>query len=118
MNTPFLNTYILIWIKKGVFYLFTGIININKSKRLWIVILIAIIIAIILIITSFIYIYLKKDIKMDKTELFDLKCYYTEYEFVIFSNKNQNRYYIKEWYSNENESFKIEFENELKEKIT
>lgn len=100
--------------------MFISTINIDKSKRLWIVILLALIIAISLIIISFLYIYLKKDIEIDKTSLFNIKGYHAEYELVVFSNKNQNSYYIKEWYlnDNENESFKLEFENESKEKVT
>ena len=98
--------------------MFISTINIDKSKRLWIVILLALTIASLLITISFIYIYLKKDKNIEAVEIFDLKGYCAEYELVTFSNKNQNSYYIKEWYSNENESFKIEFENELKEKVT
>jgi hypothetical protein len=104
-----------------VFYLFITTIKLDSSKRLWIVILIAVTIAISLIITSFICVYLKPDKSLSSAnDIFNIKGYYTEYELMIFSNKNQNSYYIKEWYlkDNENESFKVEFENETKDKIT
>lgn len=101
--------------------MFISTIKIDKSKRLWIVITLAVVIAISLIITSFICVYFKTDEKLNNdNDLFDLKGYYTEYELLTFSNKNQNSYYIKEWYLNDNgsESFKTEFESASKDKVT
>ena len=100
--------------------MFISTINIDKSKRLWIVILLALAVAASLIITSFISVYLKKDENIDENVLFNLNSYHAEYELVVFSNKNQNSYFIKEWYLNDNgnESFKIEFENALKDKFS
>lgn len=97
--------------------------NIDKSKRLWIVILTAVCIAVLLILISFICIYNSKQTNngiINKDKIFNLGNYYAEYDLTIFSNKNQNTYCIKEWYFNDNsnEKFRFDFENDNKEKIT
>lgn len=97
--------------------------NIDKSKRLWIVILTAVCIAALLILISFVYIYNHKQTDngiINKDENFNLSNYYAQYNLTTFSNKNQNTYCINEWYFNDNsdEKFRFDFENDSKEKIT
>lgn len=90
-------------------------INIDRSKRVWYIILIALIVALTLIITSFFFIFKNSDNndsnKYSKRQLFEAKSFYAEYEMTVFSNKNQNKYKMKEWYLKENEDnykFRIE----------
>ena len=93
------------------------IINLYKNKRLWIVILFAIFVAITLIVITFSSVFTISDeiVKNSKEDFMDLKSYYTEYELNVYSNKNQNKYFMKEWYmekSNEEYNFKIETNND------
>lgn len=94
-------------------------INIDRSKRLWAIILIALIVALTLIITSFFFVFKNSDNndsnKYSKRQLFEAKSFYAEYDLNVFSNKNQNKYKMKEWYLKENENnykFRIESDTE------
>lgn len=95
--------------------------NIDKSKRLWVVILVAVCIAVLLIVISFVCIYGgNKGSFNNKDEIFNLKGYYAEYDLTTFSNKNQNTYYIKEWYLNDNsnEKFRFDFKDDNNDEIS
>lgn len=92
-------------------------INIDKSKRLWGIILTAILVAITLITISFILVFKKNSYNSinkisDLYDLFNAKSYYAEYDLKIVSNKNENVYKIKEWYVNENEAYKFRIETD------
>lgn len=93
------------------------ILNLDKNKRLWIVISIAILIAISLIVITFTSVFTISDeiVKLNKKDFIDLNSYYTEYELNVYSNKNQNKYYIKEWYmqkDNGEYSFRMDTNND------
>lgn len=93
------------------------VVNLDKNKRLWIVISFAILVAISLIVITFTSVFTISDeiIKNSKEDFIDLKSYYTEYELNVYSNKNQNKYYMKEWYSEKSENdyaFRIETNND------
>lgn len=95
--------------------------NIDKSKRLWLVISMAVCIAALLIIISFFYVYGgKKGNVGNKDEIFKLKGYYAEYDLTVFSNKNQNTYHMKEWYFNDNlnEKFRFDFKPNNSDEIS
>lgn len=93
------------------------ILNLYKNKRLWIVISIAILIAISLIVITFASVFTISDeiVKINKEDFINLNSYYAEYELNVYSNKNQNRYYMKEWYnkkSDDDYNFRIETNND------
>ncbi|MEG2310674.1 MAG: hypothetical protein RSB76_01645 [Clostridia bacterium] len=84
----------------------------DSNTRLWYVLFIAIALACSLITATLIS--LRHNTKQVKPmDIFQVDKYITEYEVNINSNKNSNRYNIKEWYLNENniESFKFETQN-------
>lgn len=91
-------------------------INLDKSKRLWLIISMALFVAIILIITSFVFVfknYNKNNIEK-LTDIFEAKSYYAEYQMKIVSNKNENDYKVKEWYKKEDNNYKFRFETSNK----
>lgn len=93
-------------------------INIDKSKRLWAIILIALLVAIILIVTSFLCVFnVSNDSGKNytKAQLFNAKTLYAEYELNVFSNKNQNKYKMKEWYVNKENDYKFRIESNTEE---
>lgn len=98
------------------------LVKINKSKKLWIVMLTAVSIAFLLIAISFFCILgNKKCNNLYNKDIFcDLSNYYAEYELTIFSNKNQNNYSLKEWYlKNENgENFRFDLKNVNNDEIS
>jgi len=93
--------------------------RIDKSKRLWIIILFALIIAIALILIAFIRIYSKNE-KIMENNIYDIKGYEAEYTITIVSNKTKNTYDMYEYFSENNEKdyFKFEFTNDANEKYT
>lgn len=93
--------------------------RIDKSKRLWIIILFALIIAIALILIAFIRIYSKNE-KIMENNIYDIKGYEAEYTITIVSNKTKNTYDMYEYFSenDEKEYFKFEFTNDANEKYT
>lgn len=107
--------------------MFLKTISISKSKRLWYIMLGAITVAALLIlITVFI---IDKDLKIannsnsnlnKRPEIFNLNSYDCEYELQVISNKNQNKYVIKEWYQNLGdglENFRYETKNDSGDRI-
>ncbi len=93
-------------------------INIDKSKRLWGIILIALLVAVILIVTSFLCVFKvsnSNDKNYTKMQLFNAKTFYAEYELNVFSNKNQNKYNMKEWYVNDGDNYKFRIESNVGE---
>lgn len=92
-------------------------INIDKSKRLWGIILIALLIAIILIVASFLLIFnvSNKENITKVSDLVNAKSYYAEYDIKIISNKNENNYKIKEWYVKDGDEYKFRVETNNKE---
>lgn len=93
--------------------------RIDKSKRLWIIILFALIIAIALILIAFIRIYSKNE-KIMENNIYDIKGYEAEYTITIVSNKTKNTYDMYEYFSENDEKdyFKFEFTNDANEKYT
>lgn len=93
--------------------------RIDKSKRLWIIILFALIIAIALILIAFIRIYSKNE-KIMENNIYDIKGYEAEYTITIVSNKTKNTYDMYEYFSENDEKdyFKFEFTNNANEKYT
>lgn len=91
-------------------------INLDKSKRLWLIISMALFVAIILIITSFVFVFknYKKNNIEKLTDIFEAKSYYAEYQMKIVSNKNENDYKVKEWYKKEDNNYKFRFETSNK----
>lgn len=92
--------------------------KLEKSKRLWLLMLFALLIAVTLIIISFIRIYSKKNSIKD-FNIMEIKGYEAEYDLTVISNKTNNTYYMHECYiENEAKNYlKFEFENEMQEKI-
>ncbi|MDD3303518.1 MAG: hypothetical protein PHP54_01205 [Clostridia bacterium] len=93
------------------------VLNLYKNKRLWVIISVAILIAMSLIIITFTSVFTISNniVKINKNDFLTLQSYYTEYELNVYSNKNQNKYYIKEWYQQNNESdgkFRLETNND------
>lgn len=93
--------------------------RIDKSKRLWIIILFALIIAIALILIAFIRIYSRNE-KIMENNIYDIKGYEAEYTITIVSNKTKNTYDMYEYFSENDEKdyFKFEFTNDANEKYT
>lgn len=93
-------------------------VNIDKSKKLWFIILFALLVAILLIITSFFCVFKTSNNdnqNYTKTQLFNAKSLYAEYELNVFSNKNQNKYKMKEWYVNDENDYKFRIETVTEE---
>lgn len=95
-------------------------INLDKSKRLWIIVIFAVIIAISLILASFIHIYLKKDSSkaFKDFELFNIKSYSAKYEMTVISNKNKNEYLVNEWYKNKEGNVVYRFDLSSKDSLS
>lgn len=95
-------------------------INIDKSKRLWLIIICALFVAFLLISISFFGIYNANSGKNEVNDAFNIKNFHTKYSLTIFGNKTQNNYEVEEWYSNSNqdEKYRFEFTNDLQDKIS
>ena len=101
--------------------MFIKTINIDKSKRLWLVIICALFIAILLIIISFFGIYSQNNIKHENEgNIFYIHNYYAKYIVTIFGNKTRNTYEVEEWYAgdNGNEKHRLNFKNESMDEIS
>ncbi len=88
----------------------------DKSKRLWIEVILAITVAILLIISSFIIVLgVNRNKKNENSEsiedLFSLYSYYCESNLTIKSNKNMNIYNMTEYYlkDGDSESIRMDF---------
>lgn len=91
-------------------------INLDKSKRLWLIISFAFLVALVLIVSSFMLVFKnshKSNIEK-LTDLFEVTSYYAEYQIEITSNKNINNYKVKEWYKQEDNNYKFRFETSNK----
>lgn len=96
-------------------------INIDKSKRLWFIIICALFVAFLLIAISFFGIYnANNNGSNEMKDIFDIKNYNTKYSLTIFSNKTKNSYEVEEWYlyNNEEERYRFDFTNDLQDKIS
>lgn len=96
-------------------------INIDKSKRLWFIIICALFVAFLLIAISFFGIYnANSNGSNEMKDIFDIKNYNTKYSLTIFSNKTKNSYEVEEWYlyNNEEERYRFDFTNDLQDKIS
>ena len=80
----------------------------QKVQKIWIAIFLAVIIAIVLIITAFFLVF-KQNKSSDNKDLFDFKSYYTNYNIVTYSNKNQNIYMMEEYCMRENDKLRFRF---------
>ena len=101
--------------------MFIKTINIDKSKRLWFVIICALFIAILLIIISFFGIYSQNNIKHENEgNIFEIHNYYAKYIVTIIGNKTRNTYEVEEWYAgdNGNEKHRLNFKNESMDEIS
>ncbi len=86
-----------------------------KSKKIWIVIILAVIVAAILICyTTFCVVNNVKNKEylneyssiissLGKENIFNATSYEAEYELTVISNKNRNVYNVKEWYLNKSQ---------------
>ena len=101
-----------------MYFLLIKKINIisDKSKRLWIEVILAITVAILLIISSFIIVLgVNRNKKNENSEsiedLFSLYSYYCESNLTIKSNKNMNIYNMTEYYlkDGDSESIRMDF---------
>jgi hypothetical protein len=92
------------------------VLNFRKYK-IYIISGIAILIAILLMYISF-YIVMNKKVDIIKynDNFLNCKSYYLEYELTVISNKNQNTYYINEWYKDN--MFKFMFKDFLNNNVT
>ncbi len=96
-------------------------INIDKSKRLWFIIICALFVAFLLIAISFFGIYnANNNGSNEMKDIFDIKNYNTKYSLTIFSNKTKNSYEVEEWYlyNNGEERYRFDFTNDLQDKIS
>ena len=96
-------------------------INIDKSKRLWLIIICALFVAFLLIAISFFGIYnANSNGSNEMKDIFDIKNYNTKYTLTIFSNKTKNSYEVEEWYlyNNGEERYRFDFTNDLQDKIS
>lgn len=96
-------------------------INIDKSKRLWLIIICALFVAFLLIAISFFGIYSKTNINHEKEDnIFKINNYYAKYIVSIFGNKTKNTYEVEEWYvdDNGNEKHRFNFKNESMDEIS
>lgn len=93
-------------------------INIDKSKRLWLIIICALFVAFLLIAISFFGIYNSNNNEIKDT--FEIKNYHATYSLTIFGNKTKNSYRVEEWYLNNNqdERYRFDFTNDLQDKIS
>ena len=80
----------------------------KKVQKIWIAIIIAVIVAVSLIITSF-YLVFNSGHEVNSQDLFDFSSYYTKYNVVTYSNKNQNTYIMEEYCKKENSNLKFRF---------
>lgn len=80
----------------------------KKVQKIWVAIIIAVIVAVSLIITSFYLVFNSKN-KISSQDLFDFSSYYTKYNVVTYSNKNQNTYTMEEYCKKENSNLKFRF---------
>lgn len=81
----------------------------QKVQKIWIAIFIAIVVAISLIVTAFFLVFNQgKNISVE--DLFEFSSYYTKYNVVTYSNKNQNTYIMEEFcMKDKNDSLKFRF---------
>lgn len=95
-------------------------INLDKSKRLWIIVIFAVITAIFLILFSFIHIYSKKNSSKSTKdfELSNIQSYSAKYEMTVISNKNKNEYLVNEWYQNKDGNVKYRFDFNIKDSLS
>ena len=98
-------------------------VNFDRNKRLWVIIMGGLAVAITLITSAFVIV--NKDSKIGGTidveniDIFNIDSYVAEFEARIDSNKNINRYKMREWYLNneQGERFKFQSINETEEKM-
>lgn len=80
----------------------------KKVQKIWVAIIIAVIVAVSLIITSF-YLIFNSQNKINSQDLFKFSSYYTKYNVITYSNKNQNTYTMEEYCKKENNNLKFRF---------
>ena len=87
----------------------------GKIEKLWVIIGFSFCVAVILVILSF-YIVFNKEKKIDiNNSLKNMLSYHLKYNMIVYSNKNNNKYNVQEYYLNENnnESYRFDLENDF-----
>jgi len=82
----------------------------QKIQKIWIAVASALMVAALLIIISFFLVFRKSGMtNLGKEDLFDFLSYYTKYNVVTYSNKNQNTYMMEEYCMKNDNDVKFRF---------